>query len=225
MQMILYHFILISFTIISQQKIRTIIWNESTSGQQPNLYSKTAPENLPKLDPDDNTNTGLPAIESLDTLLEWMEDDPVDTWEMKRNDLVEQIQGNRNVFIDYPELAWLMFDLEVPENLQSPTHKGCHHKYETEIIEQSDDGKIINVLQICKKCGNIKQHEQQKLYGESNTPDNGKLEANNEEQSAAVYDTVELEEYLQYLIVLLIMILISLFLRGVPKKRGRGHYR
>ena len=35
-------------------------------------------------------------------LLEWCALDPVDTWEMERNDIVQGVQGNRNVFIDYP---------------------------------------------------------------------------------------------------------------------------
>ena len=49
-------------------------------------------------------------FQSVDVLLEWCALDPVDTWEMGRNEVVENIQGNRNVFIDYPELAWLIFD-------------------------------------------------------------------------------------------------------------------
>lgn len=35
----------------------------------------------------------------------WNEIDPVDYEEMERNDKVEEIQGNRNPFIDFPELA------------------------------------------------------------------------------------------------------------------------
>ena len=45
-------------------------------------------------------------FQSVDVLLEWCELDPVDTWEMGRNEVVQSIQGNRNVFIDYPEFAW-----------------------------------------------------------------------------------------------------------------------
>lgn len=38
-------------------------------------------------------------------LLEWNESDPVDSMEMKRNNQVATYQGNRNPFIDYPDLA------------------------------------------------------------------------------------------------------------------------
>lgn len=60
-------------------------------------------------------------FESVDVLLEWCMLDPVDEWEMGRNDIVGDIQGNRNVFIDYPEYAWLIFDREVPEDMQTPS--------------------------------------------------------------------------------------------------------
>ena len=60
-------------------------------------------------------------FQSIDVLLEWCELDPVDTWEMGRNEVVGKIQGNRNVFIDYPELAWTLFDREVPENMTTPS--------------------------------------------------------------------------------------------------------
>jgi endonuclease I len=42
----------------------------------------------------------------LEVLLEWNEEDPVSDWERNRNDIIyDQFQGNRNPFIDYPELA------------------------------------------------------------------------------------------------------------------------
>lgn len=43
--------------------------------------------------------------QSLTMLLDWNELDPVSEAEIVRNDKIEDIQGNRNPFIDYPELA------------------------------------------------------------------------------------------------------------------------
>lgn len=60
-------------------------------------------------------------FQSVDVLLEWCALDPVDTWEMGRNEVVEDIQGNRNVFIDYPELAWQLFGRTAPANMTTPS--------------------------------------------------------------------------------------------------------
>ena len=71
-------------------------------------------------------------FQSVDVLLAWCEMDPVDTWEMGRNEVVEDIQGNRNVFIDYPEYAWLIFGRDVPYDMVTPSGEamrdnGCEH--------------------------------------------------------------------------------------------------
>lgn len=87
--------------------------------EEPNLFKDTP---NPVLGAGDKKNDGQKVIESLETLLQWCALDPVDTWEMSRNDQVENIQGNRNVFIDYPELAWLVFGQDVPENITTPTN-------------------------------------------------------------------------------------------------------
>lgn len=60
-------------------------------------------------------------IENLNILLKWMEEDPVDTWEMGRNDAVQSITGTRNVFVDYPELAWILFDKDIPTDMVTPS--------------------------------------------------------------------------------------------------------
>ncbi len=60
-------------------------------------------------------------IQSTDVLLDWCAKDPVDKFEMCRNDIVQSIEGNRNVFIDYPEFAWLIFGQDVPEGIKTPS--------------------------------------------------------------------------------------------------------
>jgi len=55
------------------------------------------------------------------TLLEWCALDPVDTYEMSRNDVAQEIQGCRNPFVDYPELAWLVLGESIPNGLTTPS--------------------------------------------------------------------------------------------------------
>ncbi len=60
-------------------------------------------------------------IESREILLEWNKSDPVDTWELGRNDSVQSITGTRNVFVDYPELAFVLFGEQVPADYTTPS--------------------------------------------------------------------------------------------------------
>lgn len=49
---------------------------------------------------------GVPLLERFEDMLRmWHVSDPPDQWEMDRNNLIEEIQGNRNPFIDHPELV------------------------------------------------------------------------------------------------------------------------
>ena len=102
-------------------------------------------------------NSGV--IENLDILLKWMAEDPVDTWEMGRNDSVQSITGVRNVFVDYPELAWLLFGQKVPEDYTTPSgstaEKLCTHE-RTQISNEvapncSEDGYTGDTY--CSDCG------------------------------------------------------------------------
>ncbi|MGM9553574.1 MAG: S-layer homology domain-containing protein [Faecousia sp.] len=118
--------------------------------QQPNLYSDVKKENLPALDSDDVNNggdNGLKVIESLDTLLAWCELDPVDTWEMGRNDAIERIQGNRNVFIDYPELAWLLFGKAIPTDMTTPSGEAKNSAPQYTVTARSNNDAFGTVSQ------------------------------------------------------------------------------
>ena len=118
---------------------------------QPNLYSDAAAENLPAMDEDDTADNGRRVIESLDTLLQWCALDPVDTWEMERNDLIQQIQGNRNVFIDYPELAWRLFGRSAPNGMTTPSKEGCDHVWQETFRQVScaEDGTFTLTCSVC----------------------------------------------------------------------------
>ena len=54
-------------------------------------------------------NSKLPYYENLEVLLQWHIDDPVSEWEIERNEVIYQYQGNRNPFIDMPELVELIW--------------------------------------------------------------------------------------------------------------------
>jgi uncharacterized protein len=56
------------------------------------------------------TGTSGPLHGKLSTLLQWHAQDPVDAFEMRRNNVIyEKYQGNRNPFIDHPEYATMIW--------------------------------------------------------------------------------------------------------------------
>ena len=83
------------------------------------LYTYTRWGNASKMWTTNSREDGV--MENLDVLLKWMEEDPVDTWEMGRNDAVQAITGTRNVFVDYPEYAFLLFGKSVPTDMVTPS--------------------------------------------------------------------------------------------------------
>ena len=110
---------------------------------EPNLYEND-PD--PVIGPGDDANNGLKVIESRETLLQWMEMDPVDTWEMSRNDQCENVQGNRNVFIDYPEYAWLIFGMTPPSDYQTPSGEATQYQsFTIEALANNADWGTVTV--------------------------------------------------------------------------------
>jgi endonuclease I len=67
-------------------------------------------------DPDEDKDLKLPVYGDIDDLLRWHIQDPVDEKEVLRNQVVYSYQGNRNPFIDKPELVELVFG--TPEQYQ-----------------------------------------------------------------------------------------------------------
>ena len=54
-------------------------------------------------------NSGGTTHAVLSTLLDWHFADPVDSFELNRNDVIHNMQGNRNPFIDHPELVHYIY--------------------------------------------------------------------------------------------------------------------
>ena len=98
-------------------------------------------------------------MESPEVMLQWIEADPVDTWELGRNDSVESITGTRNVFVDYPELAFLLFGEEIPNDMTTPSGEaanavGCEHNYVpgTVVLPTcTTDGYTVYTCSLCSK--------------------------------------------------------------------------
>jgi endonuclease I len=61
------------------------------------------------LEMQDVTPTTGPYYGKLSTLLQWLVQDPPDSWEMRRNNRIQERQGNRNPFIDHPEFARMIW--------------------------------------------------------------------------------------------------------------------
>ena len=55
-------------------------------------------------------------VGGLDLLLKWNREDPVSAFEMQRNEVIYAAQGNRNIFIDNPYIATLIWGGATAEN-------------------------------------------------------------------------------------------------------------
>lgn len=65
-------------------------------------------------------NDGRPLHGKLSTLLEWHEADPPDDGERRRNDRVQELQGNRNPFVDQPEWVGMIWSGPSPRSRTRP---------------------------------------------------------------------------------------------------------
>lgn len=85
------------------------------------FYMATRYEKGDKVDLELNEKLGNgsnPYHGKLSTLLKWHEQDPVDEFELNRNNIIQKWQGNRNPFIDHPEWVNLIWKQTSSANIQ-----------------------------------------------------------------------------------------------------------
>ena len=109
-----------------------------------------------------NATNVTKVFQSVDVLLEWCELDPVDTWELGRNEVVQAYQGNRNVFIDYPEYAWLVFGKEIPSDMVTPSgnaQTNVHYWDNGTVTKEPTCNATGTKTYTCSDCGDTKTEE------------------------------------------------------------------
>ncbi len=84
-------------------------------------------------DPEEDKDLKLPVYGDIDDLLRWHIEDPVSEKEILRNQIIYGYQGNRNPFIDKPELVELIW--------------GTSDDYQVQETEQSINQEILVMLQ------------------------------------------------------------------------------
>ena len=95
-------------------------------------------------------------IASTDLLLKWCEEDPVDEYEMKRNDICQEICGSRNIYVDYPEYCWRVFGKTIPTHMKTPSGSGntCNNpQYEAKVTTAATCTGNGVTTHTCKNCG------------------------------------------------------------------------
>ena len=107
--------------------------------------------NEPDLSVQENLNTGGFTFAVLSTLLQWHQNDPVDAFEMNRNNIIYNYQGNRNPFIDYPELVDYLYGSNTsaswnPSSVNPPAPTGpCTNLFFSEYAEGSSYNKYFEI--------------------------------------------------------------------------------
>tara|TARA_B100000575_G_scaffold294066_1_gene307823 strand:- start:1689 stop:2819 length:1131 start_codon:yes stop_codon:yes gene_type:complete len=61
-------------------------------------------------------NNNDPILGKLSSLIQWHHDDPVDDFEINRNEIIFQFQNNRNPFIDHPNLVNFLWGESIGQN-------------------------------------------------------------------------------------------------------------
>ena len=98
-----------------------------------------------------DAGSNLPYYGKLSTLLQWHYQDPPDAWEARRNNRIEERQGNRNPFIDHPEYAQFIWT-PVPTTATSVSQTGFTANWSVPItasgyrLQVATDSLFVNIV-------------------------------------------------------------------------------
>ncbi len=120
---------------------RTYFYMATAYEHYKNLWDSTKPENMMQ-------NNTYPVFKqwAIDLLMEWSSLDPVSEKELTRNEKVYSIQGNRNPFIDYSNLADYIWGnlIGSPWNLSTDQNNITKSPYEFSYNSNSRSVKILS---------------------------------------------------------------------------------
>lgn len=94
----------------------------------------------------------------LNTILKWNFEDPVDSRELYRNEEIYKEQGNRNPFIDHPELAYYLYKTECESKSITESYSLSHI---TPVLK--NDSKIEEVNAKIKEIGTVTLESKTKI--------------------------------------------------------------
>lgn len=94
----------------------------------------------------------------LNTILKWNFEDPVDSRELYRNEEIYKEQGNRNPFIDHPELAYYLYKTECESKSITESYSLSHI---TPVLK--NDSKIEEVNAKIKQIGTVTLESKTKI--------------------------------------------------------------
>ena len=92
-------------------------------------------------------------VGDIEVLYQWHLQDPVDSKEAERNDEIEQYQGNRNPFVDHPELVSRAWEVGT---------SGSSQLFISEYVEGSSYNKAIEIVNLTGSTVNLSSYKLKK---------------------------------------------------------------
>ena len=99
-------------------------------------------------------NSAYPGLRDwvLDMFMRWSEQDPIDDVELARNNAVEEVQGNRNPFVDYPGLENYVWGDKTDVAFSYDNYSGGEVNTIARPVFSPDEGTYYNSVEVTISC-------------------------------------------------------------------------